>query len=167
MPQRKKTHTHTHKHKQTKDGTRIYHRTGSSHFGAEECAREKHTHTQTQKKQRRYTHISQLAQFMPPPEKNILRGISEIRGQPTLCQVHTSAYVSLFAPEKHCIARDEEVFQQVRQDHVAGHSRKPDRVVYPNKNVRLGSILGGRCGIRIDKKTCLAVRRCSNILPSV
>ena len=39
------------------------HRTGSSHSGAEEFPREK-----TQTNQRWYTHISQLTQFMPPPE---------------------------------------------------------------------------------------------------
>ena len=39
------------------------HRTGSSHSGAEEYPREKHTHNP-----RWYTHISQLTQFMPPPE---------------------------------------------------------------------------------------------------
>ena len=39
------------------------HRTGSSHSGAEEYPRER-----TQTNQVWYTHISQLTQFMPPPE---------------------------------------------------------------------------------------------------
>ena len=39
------------------------HRTGSSHSGVEEYPREK-----KKKTQRWYTHISQLTQFMPPPE---------------------------------------------------------------------------------------------------
>ena len=48
-----------------------------------------------------YTHISQLTQFMPPPETYK----SEIGGQPTMCQVHTGAYVSLLAPGKtYCTA---------------------------------------------------------------
>ena len=38
-----------------------------------------------------YTHISQLTQFMPPPETCK----SEIGGQPTVGQVHTGAYVCL------------------------------------------------------------------------
>ena len=66
------------------------HRTGSSHSGAEEYPRGK------TKKQRWYTHISQLTEFMPPPETYK----SEIRSQPTMCQVHTGAYVSLLAPGK-------------------------------------------------------------------
>ena len=37
-----------------------------------------------------YTHISQLTQFMPPPETYK----SEIGSQSTMCQVHTGAYVS-------------------------------------------------------------------------
>ena len=41
-------------------------------------------------------HISQLTQFMPPPETYK----SEIGSQPTMYQVHTGAYVSLLAPEK-------------------------------------------------------------------
>ena len=41
------------------------HRTGFSHSGAEEYAREK---TQTNQRTRWYTHISQLMQMMPPPE---------------------------------------------------------------------------------------------------
>ena len=40
--------------------------------------------------------ISQLTQFMPPPETCK----SEIGSQPTMCQVHTGAYVSLLAPGK-------------------------------------------------------------------
>ena len=67
------------------------HRTGSSNSGAEEYPREK-----TQTNQRWCTHISQLTQFMPPPE--IYK--SEIGSQPTMCQVHTGAYVSLLAPGK-------------------------------------------------------------------
>ena len=55
---------------------------------------DKKTHTQTN--QRWYTHISQLTQFMPPPETYQ----SEIGRQPAMCQVHTGAYVSLHAPEK-------------------------------------------------------------------
>ena len=43
-----------------------------------------------------YTHISQLTQFMPPPETYK----SKIGSQSTLCQVHTGACVSLLAPEK-------------------------------------------------------------------
>ena len=41
-----------------------------------------------------HTHISQLTQFMPPPETYK----SEIGSQSTMCQVHTGAYVSLLAP---------------------------------------------------------------------
>ena len=44
--------------------------------------------------QRWHTHISQLTQFMPPTETYK----SEIGSQPTMCQVHTGAYVSLLAP---------------------------------------------------------------------
>ena len=51
----------------------------------------KNTNNQT-----RYTHISQLTQFMPPPETCK----SEIGSQSTMCQVHTGAYVSLLAPVK-------------------------------------------------------------------
>ena len=40
------------------------------------------------------THISQLTQFMPPPETCK----SEIGSQPMMCQVHARAYVSLLAP---------------------------------------------------------------------
>ena len=47
-----------------------------------------------------YTHISQLTQFMPPPETYK----SEIGSQPTMCQAHTGAYVSLLAPEKNYTA---------------------------------------------------------------
>ena len=39
--------------------------------------------------QRWYTHISQLTQFMPPPETKK----SEIGSQPTMCQVHTEGIV--------------------------------------------------------------------------
>ena len=67
------------------------HRTGSSHSGAEEYPRE-----ETQTNYRWYTHISQLTQFMPPPETFK----SEIGSQPTTCQVHTGAYVSLLASGK-------------------------------------------------------------------
>ena len=38
-----------------------------------------------------YTHISQLTQFMPPPETYKI----EIGSQSTMRQVHTGAYVSL------------------------------------------------------------------------
>ena len=41
-----------------------------------------------------YTHISQLTQFMPPPETYK----SEIGSQYTMCQVQAGAYVSLFTP---------------------------------------------------------------------
>ena len=41
-----------------------------------------------------YTHISQLTQFMPPPETYK----SEIVSQSTMCQVHAGAYVSLLTP---------------------------------------------------------------------
>ena len=41
-----------------------------------------------------YTHISQLTQYMPPPETYK----SEIGGQSTMCQVHTGDYVSLLTP---------------------------------------------------------------------
>ena len=41
-----------------------------------------------------YTHISQLAQFMPPPETYK----SEIGSQSTMCQVHAGACVSLLTP---------------------------------------------------------------------
>ena len=40
--------------------------------------------------------MSQLTQFMPPPEAYK----SEIGSLPTMCQVHNGAYVSLLAPEK-------------------------------------------------------------------
>ena len=43
-----------------------------------------------------YTHISQLTQFMPPPETYK----SELGSQSAMCQVHTGAYVSLLAPGK-------------------------------------------------------------------
>ena len=43
-----------------------------------------------------HTHISQLTQFMPPPETHK----SEIGSQSTMCQVYTGAYVSLLAPRK-------------------------------------------------------------------
>ena len=66
------------------------HWTGSGHSGAEECPREKQTN------QRWYTHISQLTQFMPPPETYK----SVIESQPTMCLVHTGAYASLLAPGK-------------------------------------------------------------------
>ena len=66
------------------------HRTGSSHSGAEEYPRE-NTHTP-----RWYTHISQLTQFMPPPEAYK----SEIGSQSTMCQVQAGAYVSLLTPEE-------------------------------------------------------------------
>ena len=47
-----------------------------------------------------YTHISQLTQFMPPPEAYK----SEIGSQSTMCQVHAGAYVSLLTPgETNCI----------------------------------------------------------------
>ena len=64
------------------------HRTGSSHSGAEEYSRG-NTHNP-----RWYTHISQLTQFMPPPETYK----SEIGSQSTMCQVQAGAYVSLFTP---------------------------------------------------------------------
>ena len=67
------------------------HRTGSSYSGAEEYPRKK-----ARTNQRWYTHISQLTQFMPPPETYE----REIGSQTTICQVHTGAYVSLLAPEK-------------------------------------------------------------------
>ena len=41
-----------------------------------------------------YTHISQLTQFMPPPETFK----SEIGSQSTMCQVQAGAYVSLLTP---------------------------------------------------------------------
>ena len=46
--------------------------------------------------QRWYAHISQLTQFMPPPETYK----SEIEGRATMCQAHTGACVSLAAPGK-------------------------------------------------------------------
>ena len=42
------------------------------------------------------TRISQLTQLMPPPETCKRK----IKSQPTMCQVHTGAYVSLLAPGK-------------------------------------------------------------------
>ena len=66
------------------------HRAGSSHSGVEQYPRDKNTN------QTWYTHISQLTQFMSPPETYK----SEIGSQPTMCQVHTGAYVSLLAPGK-------------------------------------------------------------------
>ena len=41
-----------------------------------------------------YTHISQLTQFMPPPETHK----SDIGSQSTMCQVQAGAYVSLLTP---------------------------------------------------------------------
>ena len=41
-----------------------------------------------------YTHVSQLTQFMPPPETYK----SEIGSQSTKCQVHAGSYVSLLMP---------------------------------------------------------------------
>ena len=67
------------------------HRTGSSHSGAEEYPREKHTQPKVV-----HAYISHLTQFMPPPETYK----SEIGSQSTICQVHTGAYVSLLAPGK-------------------------------------------------------------------
>ena len=64
------------------------HRTGSSHSGAEEYPRKKHEQT---KGGARIPGISQLTQFMPPPETYK----SEIGSQPTMCQVRTGVYVSL------------------------------------------------------------------------
>ena len=58
----------------------------------------------TQTNRRWYTHISQLTQFMPPPET------CEIGSQPSMCQVHTGANVSLLAPGK--------------TDYTASHPRK-------------------------------------------
>ena len=46
--------------------------------------------------QRWYAHMSQLTQLMPPPETYK----SEMGSQPTMCQVHTGAHVSLLAPGK-------------------------------------------------------------------
>ena len=77
------------------------HRTGSSHSGAEEYPREK-----TQTNQRWNTHKSLLIRCMLPPEPYE----SEIGSQPTMCQVHTGAYVSLLAPG--------------RTDYTACHPRK-------------------------------------------
>ena len=69
------------------------HTTGSIHSGAEEYPREKH-------KQRKVVHanISQLTQFMPPPETDK----SERESQSTMCQVYNWCirYVSLLAPGK-------------------------------------------------------------------
>ena len=78
-------HFHINSHNQVRG-----HRTGPSHSGAEEYPREKNTN------QRWYTHISQLTQFMPPPETFK----SEIGSQRTMYQVHTGAYVSLLAPDE-------------------------------------------------------------------
>ena len=83
------------------------HRTGSSHSGAEEHPSEK-----SQTNQRWYTHVSQLTQFMPPPETYQ----SEIRSQPTMCQTHTGAYVSQLAPGKN--------------DYTACHPRKTTTYIY-------------------------------------
>ena len=65
------------------------HSTGSSTSGAEEYPKKNHN-------PRLYTHISQLKQFMPPPDTYK----SEVRSQSTMCQAHTGACVSLLAPEK-------------------------------------------------------------------
>ena len=62
------------------------HSTGSSTSGAEEYPKKNHN-------PRLYTHISQLKQFMPPPDTYK----SEVRSQSTMCQAHTGAYVSLLA----------------------------------------------------------------------
>ena len=77
------------------------HRTGSGHSGAEEYPRKKNTN------QRWYTHRSRLKQFMPPPGQYK----SEIGSHPTMCQVHTGAYVSLLALGKN--------------DYTARHPRLP------------------------------------------
>ena len=68
------------------------HRTSSSHSGAEEYPREKHTHNP-----RWYTHISQLTQFMPPPETYKK---SEIGSSLRCAGSMSGAYVSLLAPGK-------------------------------------------------------------------
>ena len=67
------------------------HRTGSSYSGAEGYPKGK-----TLTKQRWCTYISQLTQFMPPTKAHK----SEIGSKPTMCQVHTVAYISLLAPGK-------------------------------------------------------------------
>ena len=66
------------------------HRAGSSHSGVEQYPRDKNTN------QTWYTHISQLTQFMSPPETYK----SEIGSQPTMCQVQIGVYISLLAPGK-------------------------------------------------------------------
>ena len=67
------------------------HRTGSSHSGAEEYPRRK-----TQTNQRWYTHISQLTQFMPPPETINRESAYDVPGLSIL--VHTSHYSRLGKP---------------------------------------------------------------------
>ena len=84
------------------------HGIGSSHSEAEEYPRKK-----TQTNQRRYTHISQLTQFMPPLETYK----SEIGSQLTICQVYTGAYVSLLAPEKPTIPLAPRKDYHVYEDH--------------------------------------------------
>ena len=64
---------------------------GSSH-----CQELRNTPGKTPTNQTWYTHISQLTQFMPPPETYK----SEIGSQPRMSQVHTGAYVSLIEPGK-------------------------------------------------------------------
>ena len=58
-----------------------------------------------------HAYISELTQFMPPRE----RYKSKIGSQPTMCQVHTGAYVSLLAPGK--------------TDYTACHPRKTTRYI--------------------------------------
>ena len=66
------------------------HRTGSSHsVWSWGIPRGNNTNSP-----RWYTHISQLTQFMPPPETYK----SVIGSQSTMCQVHAGAYVSFLTP---------------------------------------------------------------------
>ena len=60
----------------------------------------RNTVDKTQKAQRWYTHMSQLAQLMPPPETYN----SEIESQPTMRQVRTGAYASLLPTKKPTIS---------------------------------------------------------------
>ena len=65
------------------------HRTDSSHSGAEEYPREKHT-------QPKVVHAYITADAMPPPPPETYK--SEIGSQSTMCQVQAGAYVSLLTP---------------------------------------------------------------------
>ena len=70
------------------------HRTGSSHSGAEEYPQGKNTNKP--KVVHAYTYIT--ADAIHASARKIQK--NEFESQPTMCQVHTCAHVSILAPEK-------------------------------------------------------------------